>query len=186
MISQRIPPIPILVVLLVVSVGMGQNPTTIDNDVPLGKFGHFSIELLEAGTSRNGMITGEKASNASLVDVDVIFSLDSYIDVGANGNGFSLNSGNASQALTGDDEVTSTGSFIGSAGNTIDWRSVSTIPNGSDTMSTEFTFAARSGTMGHGRFIRYLDIDTLTISGDVLFVPVPRLRMTWSCLRSTT
>jgi hypothetical protein len=140
----------------------------IDNDVAPGVLGHFSVDVLGGGESFEANLTASRLASADIVTEDVIFDYFSYVDPGIDGGGFRL-SASSGPSLSGDDEVTSSGSFIGESGNTIEWTAVSSIPDGGSVMTTVFTFTAATGTLGPLRFLQYLDEDIEGVSDDVLF-----------------
>ena len=136
----------------------------IDNDIASGTLGHLAVDVTTGGESRTGNITAN-GQVSGLTTTEVIYDYFSYVDVG-NG-GFRL-SGSA-PSLTGDDEVMSSGSFIGSGGNTIDWSVTSSIASSASFMQSAFSFSASQGVLGDISFFQYLDEDVLGASDDVFF-----------------
>ena len=168
--------IKLLMAILTVSIpliaGLSQDASAlvIDNDIPSGTLGHWSVDVEDAGESRAADVSANRFVSADTFTEDVLFDYFTYIDLGTPGaqvGAFQL-SGSA-PALTGDDEVTSSGSFVGSGGNTIDWTAVSSIGNGDSRMITTYTFTAQTGSLGNIRLYQYLDEDIEAVSDCVFF-----------------
>lgn len=137
----------------------------IDNDIPLGTVGAWSVDVTTGGESRQGDLTANRLASGDVYTENTLYDYFTYVDTGS--GGFRL-SGSA-PVLTGDDEVTSTGSFAGAAGNTINWEAVSTIADGSSLMVNTFTFTAVTGTLGALRLYQYMDEDIQGVGDDVFF-----------------
>jgi hypothetical protein len=142
---------------------------TIDNDAVPGTLGYFSVEVRDAGESRDAVIVADGAVSG-IIEGDIVFDYSTYVSTDFDAPALQLSEFATSEAtLTGDDEVTSSGSFTGSAGNVISWVAVTSIADGSDTMITSYTFTAETGTLGTLRLLQYLDEDVFGISDDFLF-----------------
>jgi hypothetical protein len=158
---------PTLLVLL--SASSAALAVTIDNDIASGSLGHFSADVGSGGYVDDAYVTAELSASGGLTTDQVIYDYLTFIDIGS--SVFELDDSNItnSASLTGDDEVTSAGSFTGSGGNQINWTAVSWIPDGSATMATRYTFTAASGTLGNLVLQQYLDEDVNnSTSNDVL------------------
>ena len=108
------------------------NGIVIDNDIVPGTLGWFQVGVRDAGDTNCGFVTAEIA-DSSLITEDVIFDWFNYIE--DDENVFRLGDTTTSgPSLTGDDEVTSSGRFLGSNGNMIEWTAVSSIPPGAIVM----------------------------------------------------
>jgi len=141
---------------------------SIDNDIPSGTLGHFEIEMQAAGESRDATITAEGFASGVLETEEVIFDYFTYIDTG-NG-GFRLSDTTTSgPTLTGDDEVTSSGSFTGSNDNTIQWTATSGVVDGERRLVTGYAFSAEGFELGNIRLYQYLDEDIDGVSDDIFF-----------------
>lgn len=143
----------------------------IDNDIESGVLGHFRTEVYDGGEVGAAYVTAELSATGGLATDEVIYDYLTFIDIGS--SVFELGDTSITQAATqtGDDEVTSSGNFTGSNGNTIDWTAVSYIPNNTDTMATRYTFTAQSGQLGNLVLHQYLDEDVYNSTGnDVLKV----------------
>ena len=156
--------------------------TVIDNDISSGTLGHFEVGVLSAGDSRCGIVTAQTA-DSSLITENVIFDWFNYIETvdGVFRLGVTTTSG---PSITGDDQVTSSGRFLGSNDNMVEWSAVSSIPSGAIVMDTVYTFEdAPCGTfpleegpfctpgVGFARHIQYLDEDVPpNVSNCVLLV----------------
>jgi len=159
-------------VLLVIAAVLGAHApearaSSIDNDIPVGTVGHFSVDIMDGGEADDANVTA-KGAISGVVTTDSLYEYYSFVDVGTNGGGFNLGTG-STVTFTGNDTATSTGFFTGAGGNTIDWFVTSSIPDGGDTMTSTFTFTARTGTLGSMQFIQYLDGDMLGSWDDFLF-----------------
>lgn len=145
----------------------------IDNDIPFGTVGHFSVDLRIGGETGFGnsvdvRLTADRLVSGIGSDPDLVYDYYSYVNTG--GNSLRLSGGVSAQATpAGNDAGASTGSFTGSAGNTIDWAVTSFIPDLSDAMTSVFTFTARTGTLGTIDFYQYLDEDIEFFSNDDVF-----------------
>lgn len=158
----------LLLVALVLS-APAQAAVTIDNDLATSTLGYLAINVDNAGESREGYITGQGTpSNTLFENQEVIYDYYTYLDTGTGGGRLSA-SVTVPAALTGDDEVTSSGSFTGSGNNSIDWQAVSVIEDDGELMTTTYTFTAQSGTLGLIRLYQYLDEDVLGSGNDVFF-----------------
>ncbi|TWT57824.1 PEP-CTERM motif protein [Thalassoglobus neptunius] len=135
----------------------------IDNDVPAGTVGHFEVDVDPGGQSEVANITANGAVSGTTT-TNVMFEMINYVQTGA---GVSALSGTGS--ITTDDTYVSSGSFVGSNGNTVFWRSTASIADGDSNMRNEITFTTNSNeTLGDLRFINYLDQDVFGII-DILF-----------------
>jgi len=118
--------------------------------------------------SINGFLTADRLISGFIEQSEIIFQYITYVDTGSGGfslSGFTL----VPNVLSGDDEVTSSGSFTGSNGNIIDWTAVSSIAPGSPIMVNVITFTAQTGTLGNLQVFQYLDEDVEGFSDDVFF-----------------
>jgi hypothetical protein len=142
---------------------------TIDNDLNNTEVGFFSVEVRDAGESRDALIVAEGAETG-IISADIIFDYFTYVSTDFSMGASRLETTTASSvAVTGDDEVTSAGILTGSAGNEIQWTAVSSIADGANTMATNYTFSAQTGTLGDLRLFQYLDEDVVGVSDDFLF-----------------
>ena len=148
-----------------------QAQITIDNDIPSGTIGHYRVDMEAGGETRTGYITAEQFATGTVTTDEIIFDYSSFID---RGNGAIRLSGSpitSGPTLTADDTVTSTGTFIGSNGNIINWRAVTHIPTRSSRLSSVFTFTATNGVLGEITLHQYLDEDVnSSVGNDILFL----------------
>ncbi len=100
---------------------------SINNGIPVGTVGSWTVDVLSGGESRTADLTANATSPNAIVTENVLYDYFSYVDIG-NG-GFRLNTG--TPVSSGINQVTSSGSFLGSGGNTINWNVVSSIASGS-------------------------------------------------------
>ena len=116
------------------------------------------------------MMTGTGTPSGTVFeDEEIVFDYFSYVDTGSGGVRLSDTNILVSAILTVPGTVSSTGTFTGSGGNTIDWVMNSTIDPGGVVMVSELSFAARTGTLGTLDFYQYLDEDVLGSGDDVFF-----------------
>lgn len=121
--------------------------------------------MLDAGNSGNGSIDPTGFTGLT----DVIYEFDTYADTGADGTAINLNANVTTAAfLSGSNELTSEGSFVGPNG-TINWTSVGFILPGSLIYNIAHSFTS-SQPFGTVRVINYLDEDVLGSGEDVLVV----------------
>jgi len=141
---------------------------TIDNDLATNTVGYWEVEVDDAGESVNGYLTADRFNSGFIERSEIVFQYITYVDTGL--GGFSLSGfTTVPNALSGDDEVTSSGSFTGSNGNTINWQVVSSIASASPIMVNVITFTAQTGTLGNLQVFQYLDEDVEGFSDDVFF-----------------
>jgi hypothetical protein len=90
---------------------------------------------------------------------NIMFELNHYVDVGADGGGVQLGNTTITQepTVTGPNQLTSAGNFAGPNG-TINWTAVASIAPGTTryVITVSFSSTAAFGTV---RFIQYVDID---------------------------
>ena len=146
------------------------NGTLIDNDVATTTVGHFEVNVQNGGGSFGSGVTVQGLTQLA-VNADFIFALDSFIDVGRNGNAIDLATSTITMPATliAPDLVASEGTFQGANG-VVAWRMESRFDNGVATYFNTLTLTSASA-LGDIRFISYLDEDVFGISDDIL-VPV--------------
>jgi len=143
---------------------------TIDNDIPQGTLGHWSVVMQTGGESHLAFITASRA-RGDIFTEDVLFDYFSYVDIGTHTPAFQL-SGSAPAVIdpNNPDMVVSTGSFTGANGNTIQWKVTSAIPDNGKVMTNKIEFRTADGSaLGKLRFFQYLDEDIESVSDDVFF-----------------
>lgn len=138
---------------------------TINNGIPTGTVGSWSVDVLSGGESRTANLTANATNPPAIVTENVLYDYFSYANVGS--GGFRLNTG--TPVLSGTNQVTSSGSFLGSGGNTINWNVVSSIAPGSTIYQNTFTFTAATGTLGDLKFYQYLDEDMEAVNDDIFY-----------------
>jgi hypothetical protein len=144
----------------------GGGSVTIDNGIP-GLNGSWDVNVLQGGNTD----TANLGVSDTVGRLDLVYSFATYIDVGANGNGFKLDESeaNANQPVLGtNNTVTSSGQFPGVNGE-IFWTSSARIPPGSQTYQVIVNFTTAQ-TFGALRVINYLDEDVLGSSDDRLIL----------------
>jgi CARDB len=133
----------------------GTPTVTISNAVARGD-SRFVVAVGRAGETDFAAIDGPEGSSLR----NIMLELNHYVDVGAAGGAVQLGATTIVQEprLTGPNQVTSRGSFIGNALNTINWTAVSTIAPGSLTYETSLTFSSNQP-FSTVRLIQYADMD---------------------------
>ncbi len=145
----------------------------IDNDVPVNVTGHFEYQPQAGGGSSfaqgSSGVTAQGRTQ-QLVNANLIFSYENYIDVGRDGGAFTLASTTITlpPTLVSPDLVASEGNFVGNNGATVNWRVESRFDNGVATLFNRLSFTSDTA-LGNIRFINYLDEDVLGASDDLLF-----------------
>lgn len=159
--------------VLLLSLPMAANAVVIDNGVPQGTLGHWSVDVLTGGETTAAFVTAQRLASGDVATPDVVFEYLSFVDPGIDGGGIRL--GDSSDAVPDPNDpsiVSSSGSFGGANQNTIDWTATSTIAPGSQVMVTRYTFrTSNGGPIGPLRFLQYLDEDVPPGAGDDVFVP---------------
>jgi len=133
----------------------------INNDIPAGTIGHWSVDVLPVGQADNAVVTAKRFTAGDVVTQDVMFEYKTFVDLGSPGAGGGLVAAEAVKPFPGGDpdKVYTYGAFFGANGNIIDWDVVSSIADGSSTMVNVFRFTARTGTLGALRLLQYMDED---------------------------
>jgi hypothetical protein len=159
------------------------NGTLIDNDVPVATVGHFEIQMLDGGESREGGFTAQ-GRTLLFANEDFIFDYFSFVDVGSDGGAERLGETTITQAATliSEDVVESRGFFLGESEQQINWIATTSIADGDTRIQNTITFTTESPNgeeennieqialpLGDLRFISYLDEDVSGSSNDILF-----------------
>jgi hypothetical protein len=162
------------VLLASIGLGLGSMPVSavvISNGIALGTVGHWDVDVWTGGESRSATITANRLVSPSPFNENVLFDYFTYISIGSGAAAnFQLGSG-VSAVLDLSGNAVSSGSFIGSLGNTIDWTATSSIPAGGSVMTTVYEFRVRNeqerlGTLG---LFQYMDEDIQGVGDDVYF-----------------
>lgn len=145
--------------------------TVIDNDVSPSTVGYFSMDVDDGGSSRIARVTAQGRTQ-KFTNNDFLFDFINYVDVGIDGSAVSLANTTitspAARDPSGEDIVTSSGSFAGENG-TIDWTATTSIADGSGQIVNSVTFTS-SAPLGNLQFINYLDEDIRFVSDDILYL----------------
>jgi len=142
----------------------------IDNGLATNQQGYWRVDVTDGGESRAVWMTGTGTPSGTIFEnVEIVYDYFSYVDTGSGGVRLSDTDILVEAILTVPGTVSSTGTFTGSGGNTIDWVMLSSIEPGGVVMVSELSFAARTGTLGTLDFYQYLDEDVLGSGDDVFF-----------------
>jgi hypothetical protein len=132
--------------VFLLSVPVAANAVVIDNGVPQGTLGHWSVDVLTGGETTAAFVTAQRFASGDVATPDVVFEYLSFVDPGIDGGGIRL--GDLSDAVPDPNDpniVSSSGSFGGANLNSIDWTASSTIAPGSQVMVTRYTFRTSNG-----------------------------------------
>ncbi|MFO0939234.1 MAG: hypothetical protein U0930_00560 [Pirellulales bacterium] len=148
------------------------NGLLIDDDVNVNTPGFFSFDVGAGGSSNfagRGGITAQ-GNTQLLVNSNVVFAFQNYVDVGGNGGAFTLASTTITTqpTLVSPDLVRSAGTFQGSSG-LVTWQVETFMDNGIARVNNRVTFTSTTGTLGNLRLINYLDEDVQGVSDDLLY-----------------
>lgn len=142
----------------------------IDNGEATTVQGYWAVDITDGGESRTVFLTGTGTPSGTVFEnIEIVFDYFSYVDTGSGGVRLSSTTITSPTASSGANETTSAGTFLGSAGNTIEWTMVSSIAAGSSVMVNELSLVARTGSLGLIDFYQYLDEDVLG-NGDDFFI----------------
>ncbi|MGQ0593376.1 MAG: PKD domain-containing protein [Gammaproteobacteria bacterium] len=142
----------------------------IDNGIPAGTEGHFSVDVLAGGDTENATITARRSDTGALTTTDVVFQYTSFVDPGQDGGGIPLSASQILQEPTPNpndpNTVTSSGIFSGQSGQVF-WEATSSIRPGSQVMTTRYLFSALGDDpIGSLRVLQYLDEDVNPVEDD--------------------
>ena len=151
----------IIGVILLFAMNMA-NSLVIDNDLSSTQGNYFSVDVQSAGKTFTLRVTDP---SATITAEDIVFAYQLYVVV----DGTSQLLEGTAPVLISDDKVSSSGSFTGAAGNTIEWTVESLIKDGSMQMRNTTSFTASTGTLGNIQVIQYLDQDVDGAGDDVYF-----------------
>src|SRR4030095_8697416 len=160
----------LLSVLACLLVSRAALAVVIDNDVPAGTLGSWSVDIEPGGQPDTAVLTAEQLQSKTLVTGNVIFAYRSYVDTGAPGAGFTLSGDQPTVDPTDPERVVSSGTFPGAGENVIRWEVTSSIADGSPVMVNTVRFTAESGTLGPIRFLQCLDEDLGGSSDDIFLI----------------
>ena len=138
------------------------NSLIIDNDLSSNQGNYFSVDVQSAGKTSTLRVTDP---SATITAEDIVYAYQLYVVV----DGTSQLLDGTAPVLISDDKVSSSGSFTGAAGNTIEWTVESLIKDGAMQMRNTISFTASTGTLGNIQVIQYLDQDVDGANDDVYF-----------------
>ncbi len=135
----------------------------IDNGIAQGTLGAWEVDVVGGGQTRTGTVTALNQATNTVETAEVIYDYYTYLNVG--GTGIQLSTGGQAASANG---VTSSGSFLGTTGATVNWSVESSIAAGSSIMTNTFTFTS-TGDLGEISLFQYLDEDVVGAGDDVFF-----------------
>jgi hypothetical protein len=150
----------------------------IDNGIEQGTVGSWTVDVQAGGEILVGreevgigaVLTALPLQSTEPVTGNVVYLYLSFVDTG-NGQVNELSSDSPPIPDPNDpNSVTSSGTFTGASGNTIDWTVTSAIASRSPAMVNTIRFTAEQGTLGRLRFWQYLDEDVGGADQDIFFV----------------
>jgi hypothetical protein len=157
--------------MLALGLPVAAGAVEISNGVPEGTVGHYRVDLDTGGQTRTAFITAARFASDDISTTEVVFDYSSLVDPGAigGGDGESL-FGSAPVVDPANPNVASSSGTFTVVNDTIHWTAVSSLPLGSQTMTTTYTFSTDSGRpLGPMRFYQYLDEDVQGAGDDVFF-----------------
>lgn len=151
-----------LVAASLATAGVSQ-AVTIDNGVAAGTVGHWSVDVVGGGQSRDGVVTAQRKDNNSATTSEIIFDYYTYAVV--NGVGVQLSTNGATLNSSG--QVVSSGTLNGQNG-LVNWTATSSIAAGSSILTNVFNLSSVNP-LGNLSLLQYLDEDVDGVSDDVFF-----------------
>ncbi|HUY35205.1 MAG TPA: DUF4214 domain-containing protein [Pirellulales bacterium] len=154
--------------------------TTIDNNVATNVVGHLEATPGAGGDmgTINNLPIGVTAQGLTqlLVNQNMLFDFQNYIDLGAAGKAKSLSDSTFSTVtqvptLVAPETVVSKGTFVGNSNNTVDWTVTTSIKPGDTKISNQVALSS-SAALGTIRFINYMDEDVFAnnFTNDIMWV----------------
>ena len=127
----------------------------IDNGVPAGTTGHFSVNVGTGGAVNSAVFTARRFDSPAIDTTSLVSQYLTFADPGNEGKGFAL-VGSAPERLG--NGVFSFGDFEGANG-TIAWEALSRIEANPTRLSTRIDFDGGFNQLAPLRFLQYLDAD---------------------------
>jgi len=100
--------------IFLLSLPVVTNAVVIDNGVPPGILGHWSVDVLTGGETRTAVVSAQPFASGGIVTTNVVFEYFSFVDPGIDGGGIRLE--DLSDAVPDPNDpniVSSSGSFVG-------------------------------------------------------------------------
>lgn len=139
------------------------------NNIPVNVPGYLELDMLSGGGISAGYITGLDASNTLIQREEVIFDYSTYITID-DGTPFVLaNTATNTVQLIGANAARSSGRFLNTQNDVIEWFATTSLPPGANRAVTTYEFTALTGTLGLIELSQYLDEDVISLSENVLF-----------------
>jgi len=133
---------------------------TINNGLQSTDLGYISVNVGNAGETRDVTITAKTGS--SQTTTEIVYDYFTYVQVGS--RAFRLSSKTSEIFKENDYTVISKGIFSGSNGNDIEWKCTSTIEPHSKIYRNDFSFKSLDNNLSLGKIklYQYLDEDVMT------------------------
>lgn len=160
-----------LFVLILLALPLAAQAIVIDNGIPMGAVGHWSVDVLTGGATQSAVFTTQIPTSGAVVTENVVSSYRVFVDPGIDGQGFELQGFEPIMDIFNNNRVSSSGTFVGANGNTIHWEAISRVEPGTKHLATGYSFFSDTGEpIGPLRVFQYLDGD---IQGSDATDPTP-------------
>jgi len=161
-----------LFILGILSLGISHQASaqsTVLSNGTSGNAGYLEVNFGNGGEITSATITAEGlASNSDITD-QVVIDYKTFITAG--GSVFELGNSTITSSINTPSQTNavSSGFFIGTNGNRINWTADSVLTLGSDVVNTTYKFVAETGLLGDIKLEQYLDEAVVGAGNDVLF-----------------
>jgi hypothetical protein len=119
-----------LFVLVLLALPLAAQAIVIDNGIPLGTVGHWSVDVLTGGATQSAVFTTNRFNSPEVVTENVVSSYRVFVDPGIDGQGFALQG--SEPAIFDSNRVISSGTFVGANGTSIHWEAISRVEPGAE------------------------------------------------------
>lgn len=152
-----------LFLLSLLALPLSAQAIVIDNGIPIGTVGHWSVDVQSGGATQNVVTTTLNASGA-VVTESIVSDFRVFVALSPNSPGFALQ-GSPPEEITQTNSVHSSGTIAGNNG-LIRWEANSGIFTPDQNISTNYVFDS-DGPIGSLRVYGYLDADIQGSDDDV-------------------
>jgi len=146
------------VALFLVTIGVSLGQTPINNGLQINVPGYQNSFINNAGTVEDAFITVQRLSDGLILNSQEL--VDSYVallDTGIQFRELDDTTITSPITRTSSNTITSTGFFVGSNGNQVNWTTESYYPPGETALHTRYNFSVQEGTLGRIRIIQYFN-----------------------------
>jgi len=158
------------VALFLVTIGVSVGQTPINNGLQINVPGYQNSFINNAGTVEDAFITVQRLSDGLILNTQELVSrYVALLDTGIQFRELDDTTVTSPITRTSSNTVTSTGFFVGSNGNQINWTTESYYPPGETALHTRYNFSVQDGTLGRIRIIQYFNNQGLDALGFPFF-----------------